>query len=195
MQPSSHKGVYILLTLILIGVLGVLILNIIRFLPTSSGLMSTAGTGSVADNGTYAMFDTFNGTINGTITKADNGMVTIKNNKGVTKDFSVSSNLMVIPSISNGALATPSADLKKVELNKPMIISVGLVNGQLQVMSIAPVVAGGGAGAITPPPPPVGTPVKETNPAPAASGAGAAAPANRSIPPVPTPLPAQPEGQ
>lgn len=112
-------------------------------------------------------FDSQNANVQGQVTKIDGNKVTIKNVKGETQVFTAADQVF-ITKFNGNTPASPSADLKTVELNKNVIISLMAKNGDYQIVSISQTPP---APTTTPPAPVQAPKTPVTAPAPATNAA------------------------
>lgn len=134
MQPSSSKGIYILLIIILIVVILSSGINFLRLpvLSSNKGVLTAGDT----------FFDTQNASLSGKVTKVDGSTITIENKNGVSRQFTAAKFLTVPVVTSSGNLSTPSADLKTLETGKEYTIFLTVQNGGFEVINLMPVLAG-----------------------------------------------------
>lgn len=171
MQPQSNKLFFIIIA-VLVVVLVVAGLYVSgRLLPGSVSQVT-----SIVPAGVNSFFDSQNAMVNGEITKVTGDTITVKNKNGASRDFKVSKTALITTAQQNsgaGAMpATPSSDLKNIQIGKQAMISFTMNNGEFEVNSIFPALE---LPAGSPPPLPSFKPLG-------------------SIPPVPslTPLPSNP---
>lgn len=143
MPPQSHKGLYILLILILICALGSFAFIAYSF------LSSRTSTGNSLSLGSGGFFDNQTAMVNGKITTSSGNMVTVQNKQGATQQFMTSKNLF-INDPSNPPSASHSAQTLQILTNKDALINFIYTNNGFEVSSITYVPSGnlrGGAGA------------------------------------------------
>lgn len=107
-----------------------------------------------------SLFTSQNATVEGKVTKVKGNVISVENTKGVKGDVELSKNVMISKNTNQG-IATPSSDLKNIELNKTAFISLTTnpETGNLEVNMITYMAtAPGTGGTIAPPPLPKGTP-------------------------------------
>jgi hypothetical protein len=84
-----------------------------------------------------SLFSYQTATINGKITKVQDRTLTVQNTKGVTGDVIASQNISIMSQGDNNPISTPSADLKKIELNKDASLTLTAVGEQYEVTVIS----------------------------------------------------------
>lgn len=83
-----------------------------------------------------SLYDSQNAIFTGKITKVDGEKIWLENKRGVTGEAVLAQNFTFMD-MSDGAIATPSSDIKKIPLNKEAIISFNVVGDQYQAVSIS----------------------------------------------------------
>lgn len=130
MPPKTGSKLYIaiaVLVIILVGIAGWIFIN-------NRKAGSPLSTGGNAGNNT-SLFDFQTAIFTGKITKIEGKKIWLENKYGVTGDAMISDNV-TITDVSAGGIATPSADLNKVQVDKDVSINFQVINGQYQATSI-----------------------------------------------------------
>lgn len=73
----------------------------------------------------------------GKITKAENRYLIVTNNQGVAKSFELSPHFVVYVSKESSRYATPSSDIKSVQLNKDASLVFQMIDGVYKVLSVS----------------------------------------------------------
>lgn len=132
-MDNSGKGKYLLM-LVVVG----LACALVGFLVGKSGLAGKNSSPGITPAATLNDLFTFqNATINGQVTKVDGKVLTVKNNKGVTGTVETADQVMVMIFSDNGSMASPSSDLKKVPLNKDLMINLNMTDNKMKVTTIS----------------------------------------------------------
>lgn len=134
MPPKSNTKWYIITVILVILLLASLTWGIfntklggVRIGSTPTQLPGNVGSG---------LFDFQNATFTGKITKLEGNRIWLENQRGVTGEAVLAQNL-IISDMSQGGLATPSGDLKKIQLDKNVMISFSVVDNEYQATSIS----------------------------------------------------------
>lgn len=133
MHPSNLKWYIVILLLVLIlGSLIFLSLNNI-FLANTARNINPPFQSSVA--GDFSIFDLVSASLSGKITDVHDKTIFFENLKGV-KGEAMAADGIAISDLSKKGLATPSADLKRVELNKTGNLMFEIRDGKYFIVSI-----------------------------------------------------------
>lgn len=130
MPPKTGSKLYIaiaVLVIILVGIAGWIFIN-------NRKAGSPLSTGGNTGNNT-SLFDFQTAIFTGKITKIEGKKIWLENKYGVTGEAMISDNV-TITDVSAGGIATPSADLNKVKVDKDVSINFQVINGQYQATSI-----------------------------------------------------------
>lgn len=76
-------------------------------------------------------------TIQGKVTKVDGNTLTVQNNNNVSASFPSADKIFISKVESSNLSATPSSDLKTIELNRDAFINLQIVDGQYKIVSVA----------------------------------------------------------
>lgn len=129
---SSNLKWYIVILLL------VLILGFLIFLSTNRALTGKDSGGATVQksvSGDFSLFDTVNAAVTGKITKVENKIIFFENQKGARGEAVVADGV-AISDLSKTELGTPSADLKRIELNKTANMIFNLQGEKFSVISI-----------------------------------------------------------
>lgn len=83
------------------------------------------------------VFSSQSASIQGKITKLDGDRLSITNSAGVSGEFGISPNAMVFKFRNATSQASPSSDLRTVELNKNVVVNLNFENDAYLVVSIS----------------------------------------------------------
>lgn len=75
--------------------------------------------------------------IQGKITKVDDKTLTIEKTASQSASFPISNKFVSYVPKPNSPQATASADLKSIQTNKPALVSLELINGEYQIISVS----------------------------------------------------------
>jgi len=134
MQPTSNKGLYIVIGLTLFAFLSSVAFNIYLISKVSSQTTPSR----IPINGD-SFFDSQNASVNGQITKTEGNTITIKNKNGVTKQFGIARDAVITTS-NPAVLAAPLTNPNQTELNKPVFVSFKILNNEYIISSITAVI-------------------------------------------------------
>ena len=84
-----------------------------------------------------SIFSSQTATIQGEITKVNNGTISVKSNSGQTGDFPLSPRAVIYQFKPGATTASASSDLKTIETGKPVVLVLELKDGTYQVVSIS----------------------------------------------------------
>ncbi len=129
---SSNLKWYIVILLL------VLILGFLIFLSINTGFIKRNNASSASAqnsvSGDFSIFDTVTAVLAGKVTQVEDRKIFFENQKGIKGEASISEGV-AISDLSKG-IGTPSADLKRIELNKTANIILSLQDGKFSVLSI-----------------------------------------------------------
>lgn len=83
------------------------------------------------------LFKTQSATFQGKITGVSNRTLTVESDTGQTGQFDVSPKISIYKFTPNSSTASASADIKTIETDKQVLISLDLVGGKYQAVSIS----------------------------------------------------------
>lgn len=106
-----------------------------------AGNFITSASNKSASGGSMALqkdaFTNQSASILGDITKVSGNSITVKNNKGVSSNFTVGPNVTVLTFPNNSGVASQSAGLAKVVAAKNVSIVLNVVGDKYQIVTIA----------------------------------------------------------
>lgn len=131
---QSNTKIYILLVIMTLGIFAILGLDLSDRFQAGSAAKMLPG-----DIPPDSFFESQNAFLTGTITKVSGEKVTVKNQKGMSKEFLVSQKAII------GLPPTPGvpgqiADLTKIKTNAESVIYFSAVNNQFEITSIQPII-------------------------------------------------------
>ncbi len=133
MNSSSSKYLLVIILLILAFAAGFFSGKNIANNPQMASKQA-GSTKAPQPNSIFKMQQAF---IQGTITKVDGQIVTVKNDQGVSSAFPASKRISIYQSSPNSKQSTASSDLKIISIGIPALVSLELVNGEYQITSIS----------------------------------------------------------
>lgn len=128
---------YTLLTFVLMliaAIIGFVIGNL-KPIMNSSLPQLTQNLSSSPEKGS-PLFETQTAMITGTVTALNGNVLTITDQKNQSEQFTASNRMLTFKLSLTGPSASPSADLKSVDLNKPAIFTLEKSADQYEVVSI-----------------------------------------------------------
>lgn len=134
MQPTTNTRWYIIIIVLVVLLVSSLTWNILSSSVNKKAGMQTDASKAPGGAST-TLFDTQSATFMGKITNVDGKKLTVENKRGVTGEIMAGDNILIMNPSSN-QIATPSGDLKTVELNKEVMISLTVNGDQYVVNSI-----------------------------------------------------------
>jgi len=173
-MPTDNKKLYLAILVLVVLLVLSLGWNIFSSMK-KEGSSLTGGVKPPTVTNT-SLFDSQNATFMGKVTAVEGNKLTVESNKGVKGEIMANENLIVLD--PSNPIATPSSDLKKLQLNKDVIISLMIKDNQYIATALnyviplpsfdpskPPPLPSAPPGLATPPPP-VPTPSVKTVPTP-----------------------------
>lgn len=131
MNSGSSKVVVVIIILILAFTAGLFIGKNSASNPQMASKQDATKT--PAANPIFKMQQAF---IQGTITAVNGKNVTVKNAQDITGTYPTSDRIAIYQPTSGTKAASASSDLKLIEANKPVLVTLELTNGQYQITSL-----------------------------------------------------------
>ncbi len=99
---------------------------------------NNSGAISIPSTSSNSLYTSQTALIQGTVTKVTDKTITVKNTAGVEGTVELGSNVLIskLNTAQGGLPATPSSDLKQIELNKAAVVNLQMIDGKFKVMSV-----------------------------------------------------------
>ncbi len=132
----NRKAVFAAIALLVVGLLIGYVLGI-QVAKGNSRNYSPAPSQQKGSLKTSPLFTRQNATVTGKVTKVDGNKITVVDDKNQSDIFVLSKNIAIVTAIAPGKVATPSTNIKDIQLNQSALIALQIVDGEYQVISIA----------------------------------------------------------
>lgn len=133
----SFKGIYLIPLLSITIIASALLGYYVGFQGYLQKPNSQKGISSEDKFITSPLFQSQSATVQGTIIKVSGNKITVQDDKKQTGEFITSPRLVIYRPPKDNKPATPSSDLKTLELNKKALIIFEFANGEYQAASIS----------------------------------------------------------
>ena len=128
---------YIILTVILMLTTGITGYTVGNLKGTKGYLPQlTQNPNTQTETKTSPLFETQTATFTGIITAINGNILSVTDQKKQTDTFMASDRMLIFKLSLTGPSSSPSADLKSVELNKPVVIALEEIGNKYQIVSL-----------------------------------------------------------